>query len=61
MLRAGSGGGSNHGGDAAVRQRPGRTALVVEDEPSLRAMTRPMLERNGYTVVDAADGTAAWR
>jgi CheY-like chemotaxis protein len=37
----------------------GRTALVVEDEPELRAMTRLMLERNGYAVVDTGDGQAA--
>ncbi len=31
----------------------GRTALVVEDEPALRALTRQMLERNSYAVVEA--------
>jgi two-component system, cell cycle sensor histidine kinase and response regulator CckA len=36
-----------------------RTALVVEDEPETRALTRLMLERNGYAVVDAGDGQAA--
>ena len=37
----------------------GRTALVVEDEPAQRALTRQMLERNGYAVVDAGDGASA--
>jgi DNA-binding NtrC family response regulator len=37
----------------------GKTALVVEDEPALRALTREMLERNGYAVVDAGDGEGA--
>jgi two-component system, cell cycle sensor histidine kinase and response regulator CckA len=36
-----------------------RTALVVEDEPSLRARTRQMLERMGYIVIDAGDGEGA--
>lgn len=37
----------------------GRTALVVEDEAAQRALTRQMLERNGYAVVDAGDGAGA--
>lgn len=37
----------------------GRTALVVDDEPVLRETTRRMLERNGYTVIDAGDGEHA--
>jgi CheY-like chemotaxis protein len=41
------------------RNGSARTALVVEDEAELRAMTRSMLERNGYTVVDTGDGQAA--
>ncbi len=32
---------------------------MVEDEPAQRAQTRQMLERNGYTVVDAGDGEGA--
>jgi len=33
--------------------------LLVEDKTELRAMLRKALERAGYTVDDAADGTAA--
>ena len=33
--------------------------LVVEDEPRLRALLRLYLEREGHTVTDAGDGTAA--
>jgi PAS domain S-box-containing protein len=32
------------------------TILVVEDEPGVRAMVRQLLERLGYTVVEAVDG-----
>jgi two-component system, cell cycle sensor histidine kinase and response regulator CckA len=33
--------------------------LLVEDEPSVRALARRMLERHGYTVVEAEDGASA--
>src|SRR6266436_7009539 len=33
--------------------------LLVEDKPELRAMLRKALERAGYTVDEAADGSAA--
>ena len=33
--------------------------LLVEDKPELRTMLRKALERAGYTVEEAADGTAA--
>jgi DNA-binding NtrC family response regulator len=33
--------------------------LLVEDKPELRAMMRKALERGGYAVEEAADGTAA--
>ncbi|GEM_PF-1023617 len=35
------------------------TILVVDDEESVRAVLRRMLERAGYTVLDAPDGRAA--
>jgi nitrogen-specific signal transduction histidine kinase/CheY-like chemotaxis protein len=37
----------------------GRLVLVIEDEESVRAMIRKVLERNGYEVIDAADGPQA--
>jgi two-component system, cell cycle sensor histidine kinase and response regulator CckA len=35
------------------------TVLLVEDEDMLRALTRNLLEMNGYTVFEAANGAAA--
>jgi DNA-binding response OmpR family regulator len=35
------------------------TVLVVDDEAKLRGLLRDYLERDGYTVVEAADGQAA--
>jgi CheY-like chemotaxis protein len=42
-------------------QLPGgsETILLVEDEQAVRTLTRIVLERYGYTVVEAADGVAA--
>jgi PAS domain S-box-containing protein len=34
--------------------------LLAEDEPAVRDATRQMVQRFGMTVVDAADGDAAW-
>ena len=34
------------------------TVLLAEDEPMLRAVVRETLRRAGYTVIEAADGTA---
>jgi len=45
------------GGGAAWRERP--TVLLVEDEAPLRGVLRELLEREGYNVVEAADGVAA--
>ncbi len=36
-----------------------KTVLVVEDERALRTMTREILERNGFVVLDAGDGQSA--
>lgn len=33
--------------------------MVVEDEPTLRALVRRVLERGGYEVVEASSGLAA--
>src|SRR6202035_1636880 len=35
------------------------TVLVVEDEPNLRYLARQYLEKQGYRVLEAADGAAA--
>jgi PAS domain S-box-containing protein len=46
---------------AVPAKRPHETVLVVEDEPNLRRLTRQFLEKEGYSVLDAADGTEAVR
>jgi CheY-like chemotaxis protein len=35
------------------------TIMVVEDEPTLRALVRKVLERSGYTVIESSSGLAA--
>jgi two-component system, cell cycle sensor histidine kinase and response regulator CckA len=35
------------------------TILLVEDEPAVRSLARKVLERSGFTVVEAADPAAA--
>ena len=44
-----------------IAAQPGRgeTVLVAEDDPSVRALVKSVLERNGYRVLAAADGLAA--
>jgi two-component system, cell cycle sensor histidine kinase and response regulator CckA len=45
-----------------AQTRPSRgteTILLVEDEEALRQLIRVMLERSGYTVLEAADGSQA--
>jgi two-component system cell cycle sensor histidine kinase/response regulator CckA len=39
----------------------GETVLLVEDEQPLRILVRQMLESNGYTVIEASDGSDALR
>jgi PAS domain S-box-containing protein len=49
---------SAHAGPQKVE--PGtETILVVEDEANLRALARQFLEKQGYKVIDAADGAVA--
>jgi two-component system cell cycle sensor histidine kinase/response regulator CckA len=49
-------------GPVEVAARPARgseTILLVEDEESLRTLTRTILERNGYKVLEASGGKEA--
>jgi PAS domain S-box-containing protein len=45
--------------DASASARGSETILLVEDEESLRTLTRTMLEQNGYTVLAAGGGKEA--
>ncbi len=54
--------GEAHAGKAApldVRELPGGTALMVEDNPDVAAVTASMLHELGYRVVRAANATEA--
>ena len=46
---------------ATVELRGTETVLVVEDAPSVRMVTRQVLERYGYTVLEASNGATALR
>jgi len=48
-------------GSESDATRGTETIMVVEDMAAVRAVTREMLERYGYTVLEAADGDAAIR
>jgi len=37
------------------------TILLVEDEPAVRMLTRIVLQRGGYRVIEAASGAEGWR
>jgi two-component system, cell cycle sensor histidine kinase and response regulator CckA len=57
-----AGGAEPHPAAAPQPQSRGReTVLLVEDEEQVRKLTRRILERLGYTVVEAEDGEAALR
>jgi len=44
----------------SVATEPGtETILLVEDEANLRYLARQFLEKQGYRVIDAADGAVA--
>ncbi|MGA2279989.1 MAG: PAS domain S-box protein [Verrucomicrobiota bacterium] len=43
-------------GDQSLPQGGGELVLVVDDESSVRQVTRKLLERNGYRVIEAAEG-----
>ena len=46
-------------GDAAARPATGtgtETILLAEDEEEVRALAREVLQRHGYTVLEATDG-----
>jgi PAS domain S-box-containing protein len=46
-------------GELRLAARGHETVLVVEDDETVRKMTRVLLEQGGYTVLEAADGLAA--
>jgi len=47
------------GAEAAAPRRGAGIVLLVEDEESLRTLTRSILEQGGYTVIEACDGMEA--
>jgi two-component system, cell cycle sensor histidine kinase and response regulator CckA len=50
-------GGADEAGAPAARGH--ETILLVEDEDDVRALAREVLERQGYTVLEASDGAQA--
>jgi signal transduction histidine kinase/ActR/RegA family two-component response regulator len=45
----------------SAHARPGKTVLVVDDEPSVRMLVTEVLEELGYIPVEASDGPAGLR
>ena len=37
------------------------TVLIADDDDEVRELVRDLLEGNGYDVIEASDGHAAWR
>jgi len=48
-----------HGSPASAGAKAGATVLVVEDEDGLRAVIRRLLQDEGYSVLEAANGARA--
>jgi type II secretory ATPase GspE/PulE/Tfp pilus assembly ATPase PilB-like protein len=44
---------------AGAGRKGGRTVLLVEDEDALRTVLKDLLEREGYSVIEASDGVQA--
>lgn len=51
--------GPEESASAPTAATPGGTVLVIEDEDSVRSLIKLLLERNGFTVVEASGGEAA--
>jgi CheY-like chemotaxis protein len=47
--------------EAAVGPGEGETVLVIDDEPTVRSLVVEVLEENGYTAIEAADGPGGLR
>ena len=51
--------GSEIEAEEAIPPSKGQTILLVEDDSTMRSLTRKMLEEHGYRVMEAEDGQAA--